>query len=233
MTVEEFKLEQNTGYIAPVTADSSAAQVEEAKRMALAKQTTTKEDIAGLDGTRAPGNAEADLILDIGLEALGVKSAATAAQLVGGRMADTMETRNAARSTIEEEVQKASRAPGSYQPSFAEDLLARANIVTSSLDLDPKHVNTDMWEGKETKMPAVSMARSLTISQDIANRQALDNVYAVERQHSAMLGHVNQMVPGLGLGSGPSINPRQLLADAERMSDMEDWQRRLAEQASA
>lgn len=228
MSVQEFKLDQNNAYIAPVTASDSVAQVAEAKRMALAESSTHKQ--TNSEGPAA-GNPEADLILDIGLEALGVKSAATAAQMIGGRMADTMETRNSARSTIEEEVQKASRAPGSYQPSFAEDLLARANIATSSLDLDPKHVNTDKWGGTDTKMNAVALTRSLTVSKDLANEKVLESVYAVERQHSAMLGHVNQMVPGLGLGSGPSINPAQLLNHAEKIAEMEDWQRRMAEAA--
>ena len=227
MAQEEFTVERNTGYIAPVGADSSAAQVEDAKRKALAEQVKIKSEADG-GNTASKGLGEGELILDIGLEALGVKSAATAAQFVTGRMADTAHMRGNAR-TIEDDVQKASRAPGTYEPSFAEDLLARANIATSSLFMDPKHVNTDVWGGTDTKMNSVKMAKSLTFDRDIANRQVLDSVYAAEKHHSATLGHIRQMVPGMDLGSGPSINPSQLLGQAEKISEMEDWKRRMAE----
>lgn len=222
MAQEEFTVERNTGYIAPVGADSSAAQVEEAKRKALAEQVKIKSEGAA-SGAPTTGKAEADLLIDVGLEALGLKSAATAVQIVGGRMADTMETRNGAQSTIEAEVQKAARAPGTYEPSFSEDLLARANIATDSLHMPKDHVNTDIWGGTDTKMASVKMAKSLTFDRDIANRQVLDSVYAAEKHHSATLGHIRQMVPGMDLGSGPSINPSQLLGEAE------DWKRRMAE----
>ena len=46
-------------------------------------------------------------------------------------MADTMETRGQARSTIEDEVKKAGRSPGTYQPSISEDLIARATIASA------------------------------------------------------------------------------------------------------
>jgi hypothetical protein len=232
MSQEEFTVEKNTGFIAPVSADSSLAQVEDTKRKALAEQVKIKSQSEEANGpTLAGGHAEADLLLDIGLEALGLKSAATAAQIVSGRMADTAGTRNEAQSSIQNEVQKMSRAPGMYEPSIGEDLLARANIATDSLHMPKDHVNTEIWGGTDTKMSSVKMAKSLTFDRDIANRQVLDSVYAAEKNYSATLGHVRQMAPGMDLGSGPSINQSQLLGQAEKVSEMEDWQRRMAEQA--
>lgn len=231
MAHEEFTVEKNNGFIAPVTADSSVAQVEETKRKALAEQVSIKSDSEGAASGPAQGNAEASLLLDVGLEALGIKTAATAVQIVSGRVADTMEIRANNAATMEQDIGKAARKPGTYEASPAEDLLSRANIATSSLDLDAKHVNTDMWGGTDTKMNSVQLARSLTFDRDIANRQALDSVYAAEKQHSATLGHVKQMAPGMDMGSGPSINPSQLLSHAEKHVEMEDWQRRMAEQA--
>lgn len=229
MSLQEFTLDQNTGLVPLAHEDNCVAQVKEIERQAHAEKCSIEEDAGGLEGA-ARGNPEADLLIDIGLEVIGVKGAATAAQLIGGRLEDTFESRNSARSTIEDEVKKAGRSAGTYTPSIGEDLIARANIATCSLDMDPKHVNTEKWGGTDTKMPGVSQARALNVCKEFTNKQVLDSVYAVERQHSAMLGRVNQMVPGLGMGSGPAINPKQLLSYAEDASDMEDWQRRLAEQ---
>lgn len=211
---EAFTVEQNTAYIAPVTAEDSVAQVEDAKKRALAEKIDIER--SGDTGSGADGHAESNVLLDLGLEALGLKTAASLVQFVDERLTDSSGS--------------GATRTGETKQGLGEDLLARANIATSSLDLDPKHVNTDKWGGTDTKMQSVSMAKSLTISKSLANEHALQSVYTAERQHSAMLGHANQMAPGMGLGSGPSINPQQLLKDAERVSEMEDWQKRMAGQ---
>ncbi len=236
MQSREFTVEQNTGHIAPVTERDHMAHVEETKRKALAEQTTIEEKSAGADQKNGAnnGNAEGNLLIDIGLEALGVKSAASAVQLLDDRMADKAASRpQTGNSIIDAVAETVTGALSGKAHIDGEDIMARANIAASSLALDPKHVNTDVWGGTDTKMGGVAMAKSLTFGKEIANEMVLQSVYVAEQKHSAMIGRANMMVPGLGMASGPSINPQQLLNDAERISELEDWQKRMQEAAGA
>ncbi len=231
MRSDEKKLDQNTGYIAPVSADSSIAHVEDTKRKALAEKTLMEEDAAA-SRTHNNGQAEGNLFIDLGLEALGVKSAAALVQFADERMSDRagMNAANNSDSlggligsvakTIDEEITgSTSRQPGKY-----EGLFERAQIAASSLDLDPKHVNTDVWSGTNTKLNSVLQTRDMSFRKTIEH-DLLPQIRGVEMQHQAMLGHARSLAPGLSM-SGPSINPAQLLGEAERMAEKEDWVKR-------
>ena len=67
------------------------------------------------------------------------------------------------------------------------------------------------------------MAKKMTFGQELSNEQALQSVHIARQQHSATMGMVNQMSPGLGLGSGPSIRPQDLLKEARDDADMNRW----------
>lgn len=112
--MEEFKVQQNTGYVAPASGDMSAAQIEEIKRQASVQVTTARvegakaqeaekkaaqndevqkrETSAEINGGKlaygggsGKGSAEARFYGDIGMEVAGVK--------VMGMVADFLEDR--------------------------------------------------------------------------------------------------------------------------------------------
>ncbi len=108
------------------------------------------------------------------------------------------------------------------KPTDGEDLMARASITTMSLKDQHKEA-VGSWDVKESKMASVQLAKKLTFGQELSNEHALQSVLAARQQHTATLGMVNQMSPGLSLASGPSIRPQDLLKMAEEEASLNRW----------
>lgn len=127
MSVQEFKVEQNTGHVAQATGDMSAAQIDEIKRQALAQVTSVREETSKLESAqKATGNSDAKVYGDIAMEAMGasgLKMLSTATEMIDTRMGDARASQGhsqtgasaapAAR-TIEKDISGANRVPGFY-----------------------------------------------------------------------------------------------------------------------
>jgi hypothetical protein len=248
----------------------SGGQVDDIERRAKAQVTTAKEESAKAENAEkalaakpAAGDPAAKVYGDIALDALapGLKMVSSAADFVGQRHADNEGAKVAhdvsrsgieglgrnARS-IEEDIQGASRKPGSYrmphdQNAFGavssaassvrtkatagEDLMASANIATMSLKDQHKEA-VGSWDVKEgsTKMAGVALAKKLTFGQEMSNEQALQSVYVARQQHSATLGMANQISPGMSMAmNGPSFKANDVLAAAKNVSEWDNADR--------
>lgn len=117
--------------------------------------------------------------------------------------------------------QSAAKGPG---------LVERAGLTSASLHGEKGTGNLKTWSqapfentklgglGKHVKALEVenniSLGQKKTVERDIASKHTVDRVQAIRQEHSAMIYKASQMVPGLGLGQGPNINPAKLLKEA-------------------
>lgn len=93
-------------------------------------------------------------------------------------------------------------------------LIERSGSTAQSLRDQDGSDATSTWTGVDRRMNAVQEAKRMTFGRELASEQALESVKAVRAQHSAQIGQAQQYSPGMGLGSGPSIRPQDLLTEA-------------------
>lgn len=244
MAFEEI-LNDDKPYVAPVTIDNTVGDVDEAAKKIQYNETVALRESAQMsDPSAGGGNSDASLFMDIALEATGMKMVGTAVEFVDERMSDKASMGDAPQKgssgdslfgaiskTIEQDVLGANRSPGTYaSPKLSgNELIARSNIVSESvrmesptrLDGKDKFTETKAWEGKDTKVAGMQQTKDIVLQRAMQYGHLHDNVMNVRREHSAMLGRAQHIAPSMGLGSGPSINPRKLLNEAE-----DDWEQR-------
>jgi hypothetical protein len=102
-----------------------------------------------------------------------------------------------------------------------EDLMASANIATSSLKDQHKEA-VGSWDVKETKMAGVALAKKLSFGQEYASELALQSAMVAKQQYSATVGHAMQMSPGMGM-NGPSFKGADIMKMAQEEADLNRW----------
>lgn len=113
----------------------------------------------------------------------------------------------------------ASVTPQRRSTDTSATLIERSGSTAKSLRDQDGSDATSTWTGVDRRMNAVQEAKRMTFGRELASEHALESVKAVRAQHSAQIGHAQQMSPGMGLGSGPSIRPQELLTEAREYVD--------------
>jgi len=108
----------------------------------------------------------------------------------------------------------ASVTPQRRSTDTSAGLIERSGSTAKSLRDQDGSDATSTWTGVDRRMNAVQEAKKMTFGRELASEHALESVKAVRAQHSAQLGQAQQYSPGMGLGSGPSIRPQELLSEA-------------------
>lgn len=223
MAKQEFVADQNAIYVPQATADMSSAQVDDIEHRAKAQAVQIEEKFAKVDSAEkgAADNAEAKLFGDILMEGAGIKLASTVIDFLDTRLSDKTNDLNSSSPsseprTIEDEIKATN---GSFlEPKKQEGLFSRANIAASSLN-DQNKDALKTWDVPEKQdFSSVKLAKEITYEMSNANDLALQSTQAVRQQHSATMYKINQISPGMGMGSGPSIRPQDLLREAEQVA---------------
>lgn len=244
----EFTVQKNTAVVEQATADHSAAQIDEIERRAKAQVADVREQSARVEEAEKKsagnsGSVEGQVYGDLALEATGLKLASTVIEFIDARLSDKTESAsfspNEKPRTIEEDIHTARRAPGVYRTpvkeksyddgnedkkskpfsvSSKEGILSRSNIAASSLK-DQEKDALKTWDVPEKQSFAgVKMAKEMTVDLRNANEKSLESAIVARQQHSAVMNKINQIAPSMGLGSGPSIRPQDLLREAEQVA---------------
>lgn len=239
---KEFTVDQNTAHVEQAVATMSPAQIDEIERRAKARVLDVREETARVDEESKQANAsEGHVYGGLMVEAVapGAKILTTVAEFLDERVSEKPgrsfhEGKSKPRS-IDDFVDDAKRPSGIYRaPAEARaydgaaansprvplrvvedktDIADRAGIAAKSLNDQGKDA-LSTWDVPEKKLASVKLAKELTFDTRIANEKALDSVHLAREQHAAMKFKMGQMAPGMGLGSGPSIRPEDLLREA-------------------
>lgn len=146
MSVQDFKVEQNSVHVAQATGEMSAAQIDEIKRQSMSQVTRAREEISKLESAKhAAGNSDAKVYGDIAMEAMGasgLKMLSTAAEMIDTRMSDKRGLHgmsesggaSAAPRTIEKEISGANRAPGFYREDVDTKEYGGAKMASTPVD---------------------------------------------------------------------------------------------------
>ncbi len=202
--------------------------------------TQAESQIAGA----AHGSSESKLYGDIAAEASGLKVISTVADFLGDTLgrdpAKNLGGMAPATARSADDFFGISKSPGVYRapatPSVfgagndtgaasnvtplrrssdsSAGLLERSSISSTSLRGQDEAGSTSTWTGVERRMNSVQEAKRMTFGQELASEKALESVQRVRQEHSAQLGQAQQYSPSMGLGSGPSIRPNELLSEA-------------------
>ncbi len=238
----EFTVEQNTAHVEQAVPTMAPAQLDEIERRAKARVLDVREETARVDeeskhATASEGRVYGDLMVEA--VAPGAKLLTAVAEFLDERISEKPRTsfhegKSAPRS-IDDFVDDAKKPAGVYRaPAESKaydgvaansprvplrvvgdktDIADRAGIAAKSLNEQGKE-SLSTWDVPDKKMASVKLAKELTFDARIANEQALDSVHLAREQHAAMKFKMGQMAPGMGLGSGPSIRPEDLLREA-------------------
>jgi hypothetical protein len=238
--IKEFTVETNTANVEQATGDMSGAQIDDIERRAKAQVADVTEKSAKTDDAEKRGaGSEAQVYGDLAMEALapGAKILTSVAEFLDTRMSekghDAEATASGKPRTIDEFVDDAKKAPGAYRaPADAKvynglspgrvstkiedksEIVDRAGITAKSLNEQGKE-SLATWDVPDQKMASVKLARQMTVDMRYSNEKALDSVHVARQQHAATQYKINQIAPGMGLGSGPTIRPQDLLREAE------------------
>lgn len=141
-TTQEFTVDQNNGYIAPVNGKSHPAAIDEAERQALALQTTIKVSQSGAEEAERKqagnknGSAEASLYGNLITHALGIGGAGAVAEFVDARRTDKAHgivennTHSSKKTrTIDQDIKSAAREPGLYREEAKQSVYGSAPVA--------------------------------------------------------------------------------------------------------
>ncbi len=203
------------------------------------RATQAESQIAGA----ANSSSESKLYGDVAAEASGLKVISTVADFLGDTLgrdpAKNLGGMAPASARSADDFFGISKAPGVYRapvtPSVfgssdageksnvtplrrsgdsSAGLLERSSISSTSLRGQEESGATSTWTGVDRRMNSVQEAKRMTYGQELASEKALESVQRVRQEHSAQLGQAQQYSPSMGLGSGPSIRPQDLLTEA-------------------
>lgn len=124
--------------------------------------------------------------------------------------------------TVTDAISKPAASGRSNAGVHKEDIMASANIASSSLKEQEKDA-VGTWGVKETKMGSVQLAKQLTYGQELSNEQALQSALLARQQHTAAMGMARSMAPGMDMSSGPRFNANDILKSAQQEADLNRW----------
>ncbi len=223
MSSQNFAIEKNAVYVEIPSLDASPGILEDIERRAsFAVLTAEKEITKAQDGERLANstNHEGGLMLDIALEATGLKAITTIGELVTGRMADvagkTEAPEKGGRTKIADD--------NDYSNMGIASVASHVGLFLREQD-SGKHTGL-VGGAKENKSGAVQKEEVATLTQSvqtnftlkISNQLALDGVRRA-MEHQAVYKPPAPQMPGLtlDLSSGPKFSTSIL---SEPVSDM-------------
>ncbi len=163
MPVEEFTVDQNKGYVAPVSAEASVALVDQTEHKAMASVVTAKADASRAEtaekemGGKASGSAEGELYAGIATDMLapGLKMASSVIQVADTRLADGVSKGLNGPSTVDKVFGKV-KDPITFDQKIKSDMARAPGAYRTQID------STEVGVGATIKNPVTKSASAST-----------------------------------------------------------------------